>query len=145
MSYPKLVKQKFIELRAAGLSFDKIAAAIHVSKPVLLKWSEEFAKEIAAEEYVKAEALMVKHRLYRQAKLEDMVEELARVRKAVKSRDLTKVNFTALLEMEGRHEEEIGKMIADLQKCAGLNSDGEKQGVTPAMIAEINKAMGMDI
>ena len=40
------VKEKFIQLRAKGLSFDKIAKQIKISKPTLLKWSEEFEKEI---------------------------------------------------------------------------------------------------
>jgi transposase-like protein len=41
------LKEKFIQLRAKGFSFDKIAKEISTSKPTLLKWSEEFEGEIA--------------------------------------------------------------------------------------------------
>jgi len=39
-------KQKFIELRAEGLSYDKISKEIAVSKPTLMKWEKEFSQEI---------------------------------------------------------------------------------------------------
>ncbi len=146
MSHPRYKKEKFIELKAFGLSFDKIAAAINVSKPTLLKWSQEFEKEIAAEEYIKAEALVQKHRLYRQTRFEDAVEELARIRAAIKSKDLSKVNITVLLEMEKQHKEEIATMVADLRKYAGLNRDGQKREVTQAEIDEmLHKYLGVPI
>ena len=40
------IKEKFVELRAQGLSFKKIADEIQVSKPILIKWNSEFNKEI---------------------------------------------------------------------------------------------------
>jgi transposase len=39
-------RNQFIELRAAGLSFDKIAADIGVTKKTLIDWSREFADDI---------------------------------------------------------------------------------------------------
>jgi transposase len=39
-------KEKFIELRARGLSFSKIAEEIGVSKPILIKWNSELRKEM---------------------------------------------------------------------------------------------------
>ena len=32
-------KQRFVELRAKGLSFERIAEELKVSKPTLIKWS----------------------------------------------------------------------------------------------------------
>ncbi len=37
-------KEKFIQLRAKGLSFDKISKELNISKPPLLKWNEELMK-----------------------------------------------------------------------------------------------------
>ena len=39
-------RNQFIELRASGMSFDKIAAEICVTKKTLIEWSKEFADEI---------------------------------------------------------------------------------------------------
>ena len=39
-------KQRFVELRAKGLSFERIAEELKVSKPTLIKWSEELFHEV---------------------------------------------------------------------------------------------------
>lgn len=39
-------KENFIRLRAEGFSFDKIAAEMGISKPTLIKWNQEFSKEV---------------------------------------------------------------------------------------------------
>lgn len=39
-------KEKFVELRAKGLSFDRIAAELHVSKQSLINWAKELETEI---------------------------------------------------------------------------------------------------
>lgn len=51
-------KEKFIELRARGLSFSKIAEAIGVSKPILIKWNSELGKEIANQKFLAKYFLM---------------------------------------------------------------------------------------
>ena len=51
-------KEKFIELRALGLSFDKISLEIGVSKPTLIKWNRECSKEVANLMYFNFEKLI---------------------------------------------------------------------------------------
>ncbi len=54
MSKPEK-KQQFIELRAVGISFEKISKQIGVSKPTLIKWNPELQPQIrqAREQYTK--------------------------------------------------------------------------------------------
>lgn len=40
-------KEKFIQLRAQGLSFDKISKETGISKPTLIKWNQEYSKEVS--------------------------------------------------------------------------------------------------
>ena len=40
-------RQKFIQLRAEGLSFDKISRKMRISKQTLLRWSRKYESEIA--------------------------------------------------------------------------------------------------
>ena len=44
-------KEKFIEMRAQGISFAKISKEINVSKPILIEWNREFEKEIAHRQF----------------------------------------------------------------------------------------------
>ena len=39
-------KEKFIQLRAEGNSFDKISDILNISKPTLINWNIDFSKEI---------------------------------------------------------------------------------------------------
>ncbi len=38
------VKEKFQQLRAEGISYEKISKMIKVSKPALIEWGKEFKK-----------------------------------------------------------------------------------------------------
>jgi len=49
-------KQKFVELRAKGLSFERIAEEIKVSKPTLIKWSEELFHEVQEAQFYELES-----------------------------------------------------------------------------------------
>lgn len=53
------LKEKFIQLRAKGVSFDKISKETSSSKPTLLKWSEEFEGETVNLAYLEMAITMV--------------------------------------------------------------------------------------
>lgn len=76
MAYTKEEQERFVELRARGLSFEKIALEMGVSKPTLIKWAGEFHKEISTAEYMDLQALLEQHRLNRRAKIEETALQL---------------------------------------------------------------------
>jgi len=146
MSYSKKVKEQFINLRAQGLSFDKISSEIGVSKPILIKWAQEYGKQIAAAEYARGQELMAQFHLNRQSVLEDSVIELDRVRKAVKARDLGKESIKALLDMQADLEEKVTAILDERRSSAGLNDNGVKGTLTPEMVDEISyKVLGVPL
>ncbi len=63
-------KEKFIELRAQGWSFSRIAEQTGVSKPILIKWNAEFSKEISNHRFLVSEAVLEKYRLMKVGRLE---------------------------------------------------------------------------
>lgn len=62
-------KESFIQLRAQGLSFDKISTQMGISKPTLIKWSQEFSKEVANLVYFNSEKLIEQYKLLKIQKL----------------------------------------------------------------------------
>lgn len=54
-------KEKFVELRAKGLSFDRIAAELETSKQTLINWAKELENEISNLKKVELEALQEKY------------------------------------------------------------------------------------
>jgi orotate phosphoribosyltransferase-like protein len=58
-------KEKFIELRSQGLSFEKISKEINVSKPTLIKWNQEYSQEISNLVFFHSEKLIEEFKLLR--------------------------------------------------------------------------------
>jgi len=54
-------KNRFIELRGKGMSFDKISKEIGVSKPTLIKFNKELADKIEARKAIELEELQEKY------------------------------------------------------------------------------------
>jgi orotate phosphoribosyltransferase-like protein len=52
------VKGRFVELRARGWSFDRVAKELKVSKQALINWSRELALEIRNRRAIEHEALL---------------------------------------------------------------------------------------
>ncbi len=63
-------KQKFVELRAKGLSFERIAEELKVSKPTLIKWSEELLHEVKEAQFYELENLLENYKLMRKQRFE---------------------------------------------------------------------------
>ena len=53
-------KEGFVELRAKGWSFDRIAQELRVSKQTLINWRREFALQISNLKAIELEALREK-------------------------------------------------------------------------------------
>ena len=105
------VKQKFVELRAEGLSYDKISKEIAVSKPTLMKWEKEFSQEIKELRFIQFETLKEKYLMTKEARVENYGELLTKAKEELKSRDLKDISSDKLLNMindlENKFKEEF--------------------------------------
>ena len=63
-------KEKFIQLRAQGLSFDKIAEELNISKNTLLGWSGEFFEEVKEAQFTEYENLLNEYQVHRTKRFE---------------------------------------------------------------------------
>jgi transcriptional regulator with XRE-family HTH domain len=77
---------KFIELRARGWSFDKIAIELQVSKPTLLKWERENESTLAEARALELQAVLERHKLMRLERAEALSSLLSSVLEEVKRR-----------------------------------------------------------
>jgi orotate phosphoribosyltransferase-like protein len=94
------VQQRFIELRAKGNSYDKIAKTLRVSKSTLLAWSKDLEMSIDNERNMAMDALVEKHKLARQHQMEMLGIQLNNVRQEMEKRDLSAVPTDKLLAMQ---------------------------------------------
>lgn len=92
-------KERFIELRAKGLSYAKIAEELHTSKQTLIDWGAEFKEEIANLRAVSLEALQEQFLLSKEKRLEAFGGLLQRIGAELQARDLGDVETPKLFEM----------------------------------------------
>jgi transcriptional regulator len=97
-------KRRFIELRAKGYSFDKIAKELGKAKQTLLDWSRDLDQEIAQAKALELDSLYESYSLYKEARLKTLGEILSKLKKEVDQRDLTDLPTDRLLDLFLKYE-----------------------------------------
>lgn len=99
-------KTRFIELRALGTSYNKIADELSVSKQTLINWSKELKLELANLESLRLDELRQKYCRQKETRLQVFSDALEKIRDELKKRDLGDVPTHKLIELA--------------MKCAGM-------------------------
>lgn len=109
--------EKFIELRARGMSFDKIAHELQVSKPTLMEWERKYRGRVSEERALELQVILEKHNILRFSRMEafssllsDTLEEIIRRGDSLQSMSTEKLVSLALM-LESRVVKEAGVYI----------------------------------
>ena len=94
------LKSQFVELRAKGWSYVKIARKLKVSKNTLANWGAELEGEIASLKAMELEALYEKSYMTKEARIRLLGAQLKEIQDELKKRGLEEVSTEKLLEME---------------------------------------------
>jgi len=106
-------KERFIELRAKGWSFDKIAKELGKAKQTLIDWSKELQDEIANRKALELEALYETYYLQRESRLQTFGAMLTKIKEEVESRDLSDVPTDKLLDLFLKYNTQIREEIVE--------------------------------
>jgi len=113
-------KERFIELRAKGLSFEKIARQLKVSKQTLINWSKELSTIISNLRAIELEALQEKDYLTKSARIELFGERLEAIKTELDRRDLSEIPTAKLFEFLEKYgrilKEEVVEGVAFQEK-----------------------------
>ena len=96
-------KEEFIRHRAEGLSFEKIARRIGVSKQSLLRWDTELQHQITQVRLIGFEALAEQYDLMKRQRVEQLAELRKRVLEELRNRDLQDVTTDKLVTILSQH------------------------------------------
>ena len=100
-------KERFIEMRAKGYSFDRIAKDLGRAKQTLIDWSKELQEEIANLKALELEALYEKYYLLKETRLQNFGEMLTKIKKELDKRDLKEVPTDKLLELLLKYNNQV--------------------------------------
>lgn len=116
-------KNKFVEMRASGLSFDKIAVELKISKPTLLQWNVELSREIANMSYLEFETLLSQYQLAKKTRIDAFAAMLERAMNELRSRSFQEVNTKDLLAFISSLESKIKEEIRPVHYYTGEYPD----------------------
>ena len=112
-------KEKFIELRANGLSYDKISQELAISKPTLLKWGREYHKEIANRLFLDFETMLSEYSLKKKTRIESLAIVLHKALEELKARPLEELNTKDLLSLILQLDSKMRQEVAPLKYFTG--------------------------
>ncbi len=101
------LKHEFIELRAKGYSYRKIAKKLDVSITTLSNWRQELEGEIATLKAEELDALYERYYMTKQQKITQLGRQLKSIQKELRSRDYKNISTDKLLDMELKLYEEL--------------------------------------
>ncbi len=92
-------KERFIEMRAKEVPYEKISLEIRVSKPTLPKWGKGLKLEINNRRATELEYLQDKYCVSKRKRLEYYGEQLDRLFQELQQRDLSDIPTEKLYDM----------------------------------------------
>ncbi len=101
------LKTRFIELRAKGLSYARIARELKVAKGTLTSWSQELSEEIASLKAVQLEELYEKYYLVRAGRIELIGSQMKKLIRELQKRDFAEISTEKLLDLVLRYFETL--------------------------------------
>ena len=90
-------KLRFVELRAQGLSYDRIAKELQASKPTLIGWARVFELEIQNLRVIELESLLEQYCMTKAKRIELLGKKLKTIKNELESRDLKDVPTDKLI------------------------------------------------
>ncbi len=106
-------KERFIELRAQGWSFDKIAKELGKAKQTLIDWSKDLQNEVANRKALELEALYESYYLLKEHRLKSFGALLLKLQTEVEQRTLRDLPTDKLLELYLKYNKELKEELIE--------------------------------
>jgi IS30 family transposase len=135
-------KRRFIELRAKGYSFDKIAKQLGKAKQTLLDWSRDLDQEIAQAKALELDSLYESYSLYKEARLKTLGEILSKLKKEVDNRDLTDLPTDRLLDLFLKYEGVVKESLVEPVFKSSKEIEEEKED--RLLLEELTTLQGLE-
>ena len=99
MKRSKKVKEKFIELRASGMTLAQAAKELDIAYNTAVNWERQDKEQIDAIRAIKLEELMDKFRMTKERRIELFGQQLLAVQEELSKRGLSDVPTQKLMDM----------------------------------------------
>lgn len=129
-------QQEFIELRAKGWSYRKIAKRLKVSTSTLTNWAKAFEQEIASLKAIELEALQETYYMAKESRIRTLGAQLKSIRAELGKRDLSEVSTEKLLELLLKVWAELKEEYVEPRPLTEQEQEALKNGTGTKLDAE---------
>ena len=104
---PQELKQQFVELRAGGQSYSKIAEALHISKATCTAWEKELKADITRLKQEALNELYTSYGMAKEARIRRIGDTLRRIDSALQEADLSTIAPEKLLDYKLKYSQAL--------------------------------------
>lgn len=104
---PQEMRLQFVQMRAEGLSYDKIAAALHISKATCTAWERELRPEVNRLQHESLTALYTAYGMQKEARIKRLGDTLQRIEDALERVDLAAIPPEKLLDYKLKYAQAL--------------------------------------
>lgn len=117
--YDTETKQKFIELRANGESYDKIAEILRVNRNTLINWNKEFQSEIENQLYIDITSTIELYGTLRKERIKSLLTRIKSISEALNAIDYTQLQPKDLILLLDSTEKQLEKELSNIKFHTG--------------------------
>jgi orotate phosphoribosyltransferase-like protein len=99
MAYPIDAKDKFVELKASGMTLAKAAEELGIAYNTAVGWEKALKERIETQKAIRIEELQEKYLISKEKRIELFGERLLAINEELKKRDLSVIPTPKLFEM----------------------------------------------
>ena len=125
MTKPAKTKERFIELRASGMTLAKAARELDIAYNTAVNWEKDLKEKINVARAIKMEELLEKYRMTKEKRIELFGERLLAIHEELAERDLSNVPTPKLFEIMIRCIEALKAEVGIAEKDTGSNDEEE--------------------
>lgn len=125
-------QKKFILLRADGLSYDKIANELKVSKATLIQWSKLFEDDIKELQFYAYTQIKESYQWSVKSKYETLLKQLQKIDDGILNADLSQSSIKELFTIKNhlvKELETIEKKTSIKSNVVTTNALGDKEDI----------------
>lgn len=132
-------QKKFLQLRASGLSFDKIAIELKTSKPTLIQWSRLFKDELNDMKFQSLATLKEEYQYTTRAKYEQLLKHLQKIDEVIENFDYTGATLKDIATVRNDIIGQLERIEKQTATNTGLMTTCEYTGKKEAVTVKLNE------
>jgi len=117
-------RERFVELRAQGRSFESIAEELNVSKTTLITWSQKLDREIQNARYLAYQKLIEQYKMTKIERINSLMQQLQKINNAIDEIDIKELSYKDLIILKEKLINQLNGEASNMRYQTGEYNEG---------------------